>query len=67
MQPHGTYARYQKAGGGCRCDACRAAARDYHRAYRRRARDRWVSDNYGSCVRGLGWPRYPGPSKDWPS
>jgi hypothetical protein len=35
--PHGTYARYQRAGGACRCDQCRAASAEYHRQYRWRS------------------------------
>ena len=56
MAEHGTYARYQGP-NGCRCDACRAASRDYQRRYRRDRRDAWVTKIYGDCVRGLGWPR----------
>jgi len=33
---HGTYARYQRGPDGpCRCEECRQASRDYHRAHRR--------------------------------
>lgn len=55
--PHGKYARYV---AGCRCDACKAANRDYVRAYRRRGKDREVRGRLGDCAPGLGWPRYPG-------
>ena len=53
--PHGTTTRYQR--GKCRCDACKAAQRDYIRNYRRRGRDKWREQHWGGCVRGLGWPR----------
>jgi hypothetical protein len=35
------------------CDACKAAFRDYTRAYRRAGRDKQLS----GCTGGLGWPR----------
>jgi len=61
---HGTYSRYTR--GKCRCDACKAAHRDYQRAYRRSGRDKAVAARLGGCVPGLGWPRYPG-RQDWTS
>jgi hypothetical protein len=64
QREHGTYACYQKGPSGtsskpspCRCDACRAASRDYIRRYRARGADGWVNKTLGTCVRGLGWPR----------
>lgn len=62
----GSYSGYQQhcKRGEQPCDACKAANRDYHRAYRRAARDKRVERQYGGCVAGLGWPRYPGPTRD---
>lgn len=64
---HGTYACYQYGPNGtsrnpepCHCDACKRACRDYHRRHRARGADKWYNARVGTCVRGLGWPRYAG-------
>lgn len=65
---HGTRARYLPAGGACRCDACKAAQRDYQREYRRQGRDKEAMNRCGTCAPGLGWPRMPGnPLTDGPA
>jgi len=66
--PHGTTRRYRSPQYKCRCDACRAAARDYVRAYRRTGRS--TEPRSSGCVPGLGWPRagedLPGvPDRNW--
>jgi hypothetical protein len=57
---HGTCGCYQNGPtgtilerAGCRCALCRAANRDYQRAYRARRYGKTLP----ACVRGLGWPR----------
>jgi hypothetical protein len=53
-QPHGTKARYSRRGGGCRCELCRAAAKQYDRERRAQQGDRVQEPTYSqACLTAL--------------
>jgi hypothetical protein len=48
---HGTYARYQRSGGACRCELCQAANREYTRQYRWRTGRNQPHETYVASLR----------------